>query len=360
MNESCSSRLILVGTYAKQDDKGIYGFKLNQAKMPVEPLGVVAAFQTTSYQALSSDGKFMYSIIEVDGAGSGANGAVAAFALCKDCGELKLLNYQLTQSNAPCHVCVDRANKYLFAANYEQGKLNAFALNPDGTVGALLSTIQHTGSGVNKDRQERAHAHFVSLTPDQKYLCAVDLGIDKIVVYDLNHATGALTRNDAVTVDIKAGSGPRHLAFHPSGRYAYLMTELTSEVVVMEYTPTGFKQIQTISSLPEGYTGVSWSSAIRVSPDGNTVYTSNRGHDSIGVFHVDGATGRLTLVEHASTQGKWPRDFAVDPCGHFLVAANEHSGTVVLFDIDLPTGKLIPSGISLQAPKPGSVNIICG
>jgi 6-phosphogluconolactonase len=211
---------------------------------------------------------------------------------------------------------------------------------------------------VNKDRQERAHAHFVTLTPDEKYLCAVDLGIDKIVAYDVNHATGALTANKSVTVDIKPGSGPRHMAFHPNGRFAYLLTELSSEVIVLEYSPSGFRQLQTISSLPAGFAGTSWSSAIRVSPDGNTLYTSNRGHDSIGVFHIDASTGKLECLAHTSTQGKWPRDFAVDPCGEFLIAANEHSDSVFLYRIERGSGKLLPTEISVQVPHPGSVTII--
>lgn len=358
MHDLTTSSIIYIGTYTEHNNRGIYGFKLNRANMLLESLGIVAKLKTTSYQAISKNGLFMYSILEMDESANGLNGAVAAFSLNRKSGELKLLNFQLTNSNAPCHICVDSANKYLFAANYEIGTVTVFAINPDGTIGALLSTIQHTGSGLNKERQERAHAHFVTLTPDEKYLCAVDLGMDKIVTYDLNHETGALNANKAVTVDIKPGSGPRHMAFHPNGRYAYLITELTSEVVVLQYSPTGFKQIQTISSLPNGYSGISWSSAIRVSPDGNTLYTSNRGHDSIAVFHIDGSTGQLELVAHTSTLGKWPRDFAVDPDGNFLVVANEHSDSVVLFSIDVLSGRLIPTEISVQVPNPGSVTIL--
>src|SRR5436190_15205157 len=213
--------------------------------------------------------------------------------------------------------------------------------------------MQHAGSSVDKGRQGEPHAHSINVSPDNKLAFAADLGLDKILIYKLDPEKGTLTANDPAFVEIPPGSGPRHFAFHPSAKYAYVCGEMTSTVHAMTYDAEkgALKVIQSLSTLPEPVKGNS-TAECQVHPSGKFVYVSNRGHNSVAVFHVDEATGKLTASGHAPTGGKTPRNFGIDPTGKFLIAANQDSGNVVVFKIDPKTGMPQPTGNEVSVPKP--------
>ena len=360
MDNSNNNCMVYIGTDSTGKSEGIYGFSFNTSTGQLDPKGVLAKLRNPTYLAVSKNKKFLYSIKEMEISNDESNGAIAAYSIDSKTGNLNLLNYKLTESKVNCHLNTDSENKYLFTANYKEGIVTTFSIESDGSIGNLLSAIKHQGSGSVPDRQKQPHAHFVTLTPDEKYLCAVDLGIDKIVTYGLNHEKGTLTPLDKLSVSINAGSGPRHMDFHPNGKFAYLVNELSSDIVVLEYSnsSTLFNQLQYISTLPEGYTKDSACSAIHVSPDGNFLYASNRGHDSLAIFSIDKFTGKLTFITHSSTFGKIPRDFDIDPTGKYIIAANKDSDSIVTFSIE-SSGSLIKVNNIFTVPNPICVKFAC-
>jgi 6-phosphogluconolactonase len=245
-------------------------------------------------------------------------------------------------------------------ANYTGGSVAAFRLAEDGRLAQRTALIQHEGSSVNKQRQSEPHAHSVNFSKDNKVVVAADLGLDKVMIYRADPATGKLRPNDPPFAKVAPGSGPRHFSFHPSGKYGYVINEIASTVTAFAYDPatSGLREIQTISTLPEGYTGESTTAEVLVHPSGKFLYGSNRGHDSITVFRIDEATGKLTVVEREPAQGKTPRNFRIEPSGKYLFAANQASDSVVVFRIDEATGELTPSGVSVKVPAPMCVRFV--
>jgi 6-phosphogluconolactonase len=224
-----------------------------------------------------------------------------------------------------------------------------------------MCTLRHQGSGPNPERQEGPHAHCAVLTPDEKYLCVADLGVDAVVGYHFDSKGGDVTAAQNAVVAMKPGSGPRHIAFHPNGRFMYVITELSSELAVFSYDPASsevFTELQYVSALPGGFAGTSWCAALHFSPDGRTLYASNRGHDSIAAFRADPGTGMLTPVGHTPTGGSFPREFAIDPAGRYLFAANQNSDTVFTFTIDAQSGEPQPTGRVLNVPSPACVTFV--
>ncbi len=229
-------------------------------------------------------------------------------------------------------------------------------------MGAASAFVQHSGSGKDPRRQEGPHAHSVNLSPDGRFLLVSDLGLDKILVYRFDSAKGSLAANDPPFVKLSAGSGPRHISFHPNGRFVYQINELSSTLTAFAYDADGgsLREVETISTLPQGFSGNSTTAEVAVHPDGTFVYGSNRGHDSIAVFAVKGDKCILEPVEYVSTRGKTPRHFAIDPTGNYLFAANQNSGEIVVFRIDRTTGKLTATDVVLKVPSPVCVVFVPG
>lgn len=349
MNMENSKLKAYVGTYTKGESKGIYSFTLDVSLGKIENMKLEAKLDNPTYLAITSDNKHLYSVLKV-----GATGGVAAFDI-KATG-LQFINNQLAEGSSPCHVSLDKADKYLFSANYHKGEASTYPINADGRVAEASALVVHEGSGPNKTRQEKPHAHYSALTPDEKYLCVIDLGIDKLLVYAVNN--GNLDKHNELS--LKSGCGPRHMAFHPNKKFAYLLTELSSEVVVLEYSEAegSFNIIQYVSALPEDFKDESSGSAIHLSPDGNFVYAANRGHDSIVVFSVDNSSGKLTFIAHTSTEGSAPRDFTIAPGGNYLIAANQDSSNIVPFSIDKSTGKLTRISDIVTIPNPVCIKFL--
>lgn len=341
-----------VGTYTKGQSKGIYKVTVDKENKRLEEAKLAAELENPTYLTISSDNKYLYSVMKKDDMGG-----VAAYSINPSTGDLKLINYELSKGSSPCHVNLDKSNKFLFSANYHRGIVEVYPIGENGEVKPPSSVMQHEGSGPNKKRQEKAHVHYSSLTPDQKYLCAIDLGIDKVVVYDFN--SGSVEENEKFSIKFKPGSGPRHMEFHPSERFAYVITELSSEVAAFEYSPEkGFKEIEYVSTLPRDFKEENSASAIHISSDGKYLYAGNRGHDSIAIFSIDSYTGKLELISHMSTEGSFPRDFEISPTEDFILAANQNSSNVLVFDIDKNTGNLTKGWNEIIVPNPVCIKFL--
>ncbi|MDC3417958.1 lactonase family protein [Aquibacillus salsiterrae] len=330
-----------VGTYTKEASQGVYSFKLDKEKGQITDVKLTAKLNNPTYLTVSKDNQFLYAVAK-----EGDKGGVTAFSIDDENGELALLNSEASEGAPPCHVSVKSDNSTVLTANYHTTKVESYVTNEDGSV-VLADVAKHNGNGPH-ERQEKPHMHFAGFSPDEKYAIAIDLGSDTISTYTVDNGKLSLA-NEFVT---KPGSGPRHLAFHPNGKVAYVMTELSSEVLVLEFNEANgsFQQVQAIAAIPTDFDGVNDGSAIHISPDGKFVYAGNRGHNSIAIFSVS-EESNITFVDWTLTEGNWPRDFAIDPSGEFLIAANQKSNTLVLFSRDKETGKLSLLQKDVYAPE---------
>lgn len=295
-----------------------------------------------------------------------AANTISSFTIDPATGSLKFLNRVSSGGNDPIHPIVDKTGKILFVANYESGSVASFAIRPDGSIGAMTGFDQHHGSSVDSERQQGPHAHEVVVSPDNRFLFVPDLGLDRIVIYRIDEAKRSFAPNNPAYVAVRGGLGPRHFAFAPGGRFAYAVCEMGSSVVAFSYDRESgaLTPIQTISTLPAGFSGEDNSAEIQIDKSGRFLYTSNRGQNTITEFQIDRSTGKLTAVQNISTEGKTPRNFVIDPTGRYLLAANQDSNNIVLFEIDSATGRLTPANqieeiatpvCLLFVPKAGSV-----
>jgi 6-phosphogluconolactonase len=351
---------VYVGTYTGKGSEGIYLYRLDVAAGRLMALGLAAKAQDPSFLALAPDGRHLYAVSEISSFEGKKGGAVSAFERDPKTGSLTFLNGASTRGAGPCFVTVDKTGRDVLVANYGGGSVAVLPIGRDGRVEEASAFIQHTGSSVNPQRQKEPHAHSINVSPDNRFALVADLGLDQVLVYRFDPAKGSLTPNDPPFARVNPGAGPRHLAFHPDGKFAYVINEIQSTITAFTWDAAGgvLKEIQTISTLPAGFSGQSYCADVHVHPTGRFVYGSNRGHDSIAVFAVDPAKGTLTPIENVSTQGKWPRNFGIDPTGSVLIAANERSDNLVVFRIDANTGKLTPAGQSLQLSRPVCVKFV--
>ena len=346
--------LVYVGTYTGGKSKGIYVARFDSAAGRLTSPELAAETPSPSFLALSSGGRCLYAVNETGNLDGKGGGGVSAFSRDAKTGQLTLLNRQPSGGTGPCHLAVDRTGKCLLVANYGSGSIAALPIQADGRLSEPVSILQHRGSSVDQQRQAGPHAHFITPDPANHFALACDLGLDQILVYRLDAARALLAANEPPFAAIKPGSGPRHLAFHPSGRFVFLINEMASTITVLAYTAKRgeLRELQTISTLPDKFTGNSNCAEVQVHPSGKFLYGSNRGHDSIAVFSFDPSRGKLTSLQHQSTLGRTPRHFAIDPSGHWLLAENHESDSVVVFQVDSKTGRLSPNGqaVSVSAP----------
>ncbi len=345
---------VFVGTYTDGQSKGIYRFDFDESTGEPSALRLAAELKNPSFLAIAPGGRFLYSVSEVDSLDGQRGGAIAGFAVDPKTGDLTALNHKSTGGNGPCHVTVDKAGKNVLAANYGGGSVAALPIEADGRLGDRTAFIQHTGSSVNPSRQKEPHAHSVNLDAANHYAFVADLGLDKVLIYRFDPSKGTLIPNDPPSASLAPGAGPRHFAFHPSGKYAYAISELNSTVTVWSYDSEHGRltELQTISSLPEGEKGTNYPADVQVHPSGRFLFGSNRGHNSIVSYVIDPQTGKLSQPSHQSQAIKNPRNFAIDPSGKFLLVANQDLDTVVVFKIDMTTGALTPTGHSIKVGKP--------
>jgi 6-phosphogluconolactonase len=348
---------VYVGTYTRNTkSKGIYRLDFDPETGKLTAPVVAGETVDPSFLALHPSGKYLYACNETEQFdGKKNSGGLSAFALDAKTGKLTLLNQKTSDGAAPCHLVCDNAGKHVLAANYTGGSAIVYEILDDGKLGERTGFVQHKGSGPDKGRQENPHAHSINLDKGNHFAFVADLGLDKIMIYKFDQAKGSLTPNDPPFTETPAGGGPRHFAFHPSGKYAYTCNEMGMSVTAMNYDANKgiLKPFQTITTLPKGAGGKGNSTAeVQVHPSGKFVYVSNRGHNSIAIFAVDAETGKLSVVGHQGKEIKTPRNFGIDPTGKFMIVANQDGNSLVVFSIDQKTGELHPTETKIEVPRP--------
>jgi 6-phosphogluconolactonase len=352
--QKSTNSMVYIGTYTKDKSEGIYLYKLDAATGGLTKVSATQVKDNPSYLALDPQRRYLYAVNEIGEYQGKKSGAVSAFRVDNKTGGLTFINQQPSLGGAPCYITVDKSGKNVLVANYSGGNVTIFPVGANGKLGEATDMHQHKGSSVNEKRQKEPHAHCIVLDPANKFAFAADLGTDKIMIYRFDAGTGKLTPNQPAFVATKPGAGPRHFTFHPNGKHAFVINELNSTVSAYTYDAAkgSLTEIQTVSTLPQGFSGESYCADIHISPDGKFIYGSNRGHDSIVVFGYDQSSGKLTYVENVSTGGKWPRNFTLDPSGKLLLVANQNTNNIVSFKVDSTTGKLSPTGKVTEVPSP--------
>ncbi|MCU7551453.1 lactonase family protein [Chitinophagaceae bacterium LB-8] len=351
LNSMAQSFHLFIGTYTGTGSKGVYVYRFHSGNGDVEAISSTDSLDNPSYLAIAPGGKYIYAVNEVDVRDTGF---ISAFAFDPVSGKLTFLNRQPTGGVHPCYVAIDQTGKWVLAGNYTGGSLSLLPVNNDGSLLPPGQTIQHTGSSVNKQRQEKAHVHSTVFSPDDKFVFTPDLGMDKVMIYRFDPKAKAMLKPAAQPFAASvAGSGPRHFTFHPNKKYAYLIEEMSGTVVAYGYKDGKLSFLQRIATHPADYKGAIGSADIHISPDGKFLYASNRGDENtITIFSVDGKTGKLQLKGYQSTLGKTPRNFMIDPTGHYLLVANQETNNIVIFKRDQQTGLLQPTGKQIEIPKP--------
>ncbi|MFB6075313.1 MAG: lactonase family protein [Haloarculaceae archaeon] len=340
--------IALVGTYTDADEDGVFSYRL--ADGDLERRDAVPGGEDPSYLRIGPDGERVYVVNEAD------EGRVRALALDRESGSLTPLNDRPTGDEGPCYCSLDGAGEYVFVAHYHGGSVAMLPVESDGEVGPRSDLQAHEGSSVDPDRQDRAHPHSIVPGPDDEYAYVPDLGMDAVVAYEIDREAGALRRDEAASVDLHDGAGPRHLVFHPSGDRGYLVGELDSTVTVLHRDADGTLSVgETVPMLPDGFDEESYAADVHVDLAGEWLYASNRGHDSIAVYDLaDPAMPRP--AGHEPTQGGWPRGFTLDPFDEYLLAGNQHGDNVVTFAVD--DGALAPTGTEIELPSPVCIDAV--
>jgi 6-phosphogluconolactonase len=341
---------LFIGTYSQKDSKGIYAVEFDAATGRLSAPTLAAATRNPSFLALSPDRKHLYAVSE-------SEAMAVAFNVSAEHAQLTALQEpQPARGKAPCHLVVDATGRTLLVANYHTGIVASLAIQPDGTLGAPGSVIERTGSGPDRERQSTAHAHCVVLSPDNRFVFSCDLGLDKIFAYRLDAATATLSPAATPFTATAPGSGPRHFAFAPDGRHAFVITEMGGTITSFGYDAANgaLTALDTQSTLDphSDFHGKNGSAAIRVHPNGRFVYGSNRGPDNLAVFAFDAATGRLTPVEFVPSGGKSPRDFVLSPDGCWLIAAHQDSDSLTVFRVDPQSGRLTRTAATATISMP--------
>jgi 6-phosphogluconolactonase len=357
-----SKYFVYVGTYTEggSDSKGIYAYRFDASTGKITPIGLAAKTVNPSFLAVHPNHHFLYAVNEVGNYDGLKSGAVSAFAIDSTTGKLTQLNQVASRGADPCYITVDKSGKYVLVANYTGGSVAVFPVLDDGRLGEASAFVQHSGHGPNPQRQEGPHAHSIDLSPDNRFAMVDDLGLDESLIYKFDSSKGTLTANDPGFVKQDAGAGPRHFAFHPNGKFAYVIDEMGSTVTAFAFEGMQgvLHSLQTVSTLPKDSKRINNAAEIEVDAKGKFLYASNRGDDSIAVFAIDADKGTLTAIERVSTKGSSPRNFAIAPNGRLLFGANEKSDEIVVFQINQQTGRLTPTGKVLELSQPVCVKFV--
>ena len=347
-----------VGTGTSEVEAGLYTMKMDMQTGVLSKEHQFGDVVAPNFLVLSPDGQFLYSVNRTESWDD--QGAVSAFAVNSETGALTFLNEVPSAGQGPCYINIDPTGRFIVVANYSSGTVALYPIREDGTLEEATSIMQHEGSGPDESRQEGPHAHYIHFSQDGQYVLSADLGIDKVMIYALDKEEQALVPHSTPFAAVEAGSGPRHLAFHPNQRNVYLMNELSGTVTAFNASLNegGLETLQTLSSLPEGFSGANKSADIHVHPSGNFLYASNRGDsDSIAIFRIDDA-GLLSYQGEQSEGIIWPRNFAIDPSGTFMLVANRHDDSITVFRVNQDTGALDPTGHRIEVPEPVCIRFL--
>lgn len=348
--------VIFVSAFKSGEEGAIHAYRFDSENGRLQLLNRTTDVENPFFTAISPNGKYLYAI-DAKQFGSTEHEFVTAYAIEGRDGKLRRLNRQSTHGTASCYLDVDATGKTVAVANYSSGSVASLPVLDDGSLGEAASFVQHSGSSVNPDRQKEPHAHSIVVSPDNRFVLAADLGLDKILIYELSPGSAKLTPNAVQPfAALPPGSGPRHLTFHPNGKRVYVINELKNTVTFFDYaTDTGMlTQHQTISTLPDDFSGTSHTADLKITADGQFLYGTNRGHDSIAIFRI-GDDGRLTLVSIESSLGKGPQNLLITPDGRWLMCANMPGNNVAIFAIDANTGGLTGTGDPVSIPMPSCI-----
>jgi len=338
-----------------QNATGIYGYRFDSKSGKLQAMGVLGEAERPSFIAIHPNRRYLYAVSGSKG------GTVTAFGIDAPTGKLALLNSVSSKGEGPCYVRVDRTGRNALVANYGGGSVAVIPISADGKLREASSFVQHSGTVADLKRQGGPRAHSINPSPDNRFVVAADLGLDKLMIYRFDPAAGTIAPNEPPFAQVAPRSGPRHFTFHPNAKHAYAINEISCTVTAFNYDAKKgvLKEIQTASTLPEGVAVTSGlnTAEVLVHPSGKFLYGSNRGHDTIAVFSIS-QQGTLTLLDNVDTQGRTPRNFGIDPTGSFLLALNQSSNNVVVFRIDKKTGRLSPTGQTVETPGPMCVRFL--
>lgn len=342
--------ILYVGTYSVRSSEGVYVYAFDREKRSFELIETATGPDSPSFLDISPDGRFLYTANRQGIGTDSLSGSVSAYRIDPASGKLELLNEASSYGISPCHIYSDEDHLYL--SHYGGGSISVLSLKEDGSIRALVDTVQHTGHGPNKTRQEAAHLHSIQKVPNTAYFLAADLGIDALTFYQIKGDEVVPAPIPAIKTE--AGAGPRHFTFSPDGHFLYVAEELSSSVSVYSLDPanrpTSF--LQRLPTLPVDFSDQNTVADIHLSPDGKFLYVSNRGHDSLAIYRVDPSSGTLELVGHQPVMGKTPRNFMIDPQGTFLLVANQDTDDIIFFQRDVKTGLLEATDIRISVPSP--------
>lgn len=356
MSNTSKHPFVFVGTYTEKEgsqSKGIYAYRMDSSSGELSFLWEAQGIINPSYLEIHPSQKWLYAVNEVQSFGGQEGGGVTAFSIEQGSGEVSLLNAQPSQGKDPCYISIEQTGRFVLVANYSSGTLAMFPIEAQtGSLGPAADVIRHFGWSIHPERQTAPHAHCILPDPKNRFVVSIDLGLDKLLIYEMDLELGKLNRH--AEVNVRAGAGSRHLTFHPNGQYAYLINELNATLVGYRYHSVSgsFEELQTVPALPTDFAGENSCADLHITPDGKHLYGSNRGHDSIVCFVIDPATGLLTYRHHTATGGREPRNFAIDPTGTFLLAANQNSHNIVTFRIDPESGALSNTGYETMISMP--------
>lgn len=343
---------VYVGTYTESEhstSEGVYIYRMDPSSGELAFENIIENVINPSYIAVHPRSGWLYAVNESRTFQGIPAGGVSAFSIDSG-GKIDSLNQQSSEGEDPCYISIERTGRFALVANYSGGSVAVLPIREDGNLGPASHVVRHSGSSIHPDRQEGPHAHCILPDPDNRFAVAVDLGIDRLMVYRMDLEAGQLHGHGEVKLG--EGSGPRHLIFHPHGRFAYVLCELNSTLNAFRYDGGAFEEFQSIRTLPRGFGGRNLCADLHISPDGKYLYASNRGHDSLACFTIDADSGQLTFQDHIPSGGREPRGFTIDPSGKFLLAANQNSNNIVTFLIDSAMGKLSRTEAEVEVPMP--------
>lgn len=346
--QEAGNQQFFVGTFTSEGAEGIYlcDFSPN-GKVTLK--NTFKAVDNPSFLKVSPDKKYLYSVNRTTNAIENSGGFVTAYKINKN-GNLEFLNKQVSNGSGPCHIDVSKDGKFVAIATYGGGTTSLYPVDKDGSLLPASTVINNTGSGADESRQSAPHAHCIKFSPFNNQVFSADLGTDQLNIYKLKNTE--LVSENQDSVEMAPGAGPRHFDFHPNGKVIYVINELNSTVTALQEKDGKWSKFQTLSTLPENFTGKSFCADIHVSSDGKYLYGSNRGHNSIAVFAVENGTGKLEFLKTVSVEGDWPRNFTLSPDGRFMLVANQRSNDITVFKIDKSTGVPEFTGNKITIPAP--------
>lgn len=339
---------LFIGTYTQDNSQGINLAHFNTETGELKDIAIAAPTANPTFLALHPNGKYLYCVNESGKTANEEIGGISAFAI-DDKKNLTPLN-AVAAGGGLCHLSIDATGKYLLAAAYGGGWVEVWALKTNGEIGERTQFLQHPTETDGNEKQKKPHGHQFILSPDNRFSFAVDLGLDKIFMHHFDATTGKFSPTNPAFAAIADGSGPRHLVFNSDATFAYVINELGNTITVFKHRDGALENLQTIATLPENFGGKSYTAEITIHPNGQFLYGSNRGRDSIAIYSIDAATGKLKQIGEALTEGRNPRHFSISPDGKWLLAANQSDHSIIVFRVDQASGMLTKTSLVKNIP----------